>query len=87
MLDRLLGVIVGGVVTFLLLLLFDDGRIVNNQTTGFAVAVAIGSAVNLVWPVFMSIWISRRAKGRRNELVQAEVQRQLAAQQPQEEEL
>ena len=71
MIDRLFGIIVGGIVAFLLLLLFDDGRIISDQTTGFAVAVGIGAA---------AILISRRAKGRRNELVQAEVQRQLSTQ-------
>ena len=80
MIDSLFGIIVGGIVAFLLLLLFDDGRIISDQTTGFAVAVGIGAAVNLIWPLVMSILISRRAKGRRNELVQAEVQRQLSTQ-------
>jgi hypothetical protein len=87
MVDRLVGIVVGGLVTFLLLLLFDDGRIISDQLTGFVVAVAIGAIVNLLWPLIMSIWISRRAKGRRDELVQAEVQRQLAAKQAQEQEL
>jgi mannitol-specific phosphotransferase system IIBC component len=86
MLDRLLGTVIGGFVTFLLLLLFQDGRIISDRTTGFIAAVAIGAVVNLLWPLIMALWISRRAKGRRNELVQAEVQRQLASQQPPENE-
>lgn len=84
MLDRLLGIVNGAIVTFLLLLLFDDGRIISNQTTGFAVAIAIGAVVNLTWPIVMSLWISKRAKGRRDELVKIEVQRQLSAKKPQD---
>jgi len=78
--QRLVSIIVGGIVTFLLLLLFHNGRIISNETTGYLFAVAIGALVNLFWPLIWSTFITRRARERRQASVRAEVQRQVDAQ-------
>jgi hypothetical protein len=83
MIDRLLGIIVGGVVTLLLLLLFHNGLIISNETNGYIVAVLAGAVCNFFWPIIIAWRVSRRAKQRQQESVQAEVQRQVASQQTQ----
>ena len=85
MFQRIAGIIVGGIVTLLLLILFDDGRIVSDQFSGFFVAVVIGAAVNLVWPLIWSTFTSRRAREHRDATVRAEVHRQVESQRPVEE--
>ena len=81
MIQRVFGIIIGGCVTFLLLLLFDDGRIISDEITGFLTAVAIGAVVNALWPVIWRLTMARRAQVEQDEIVRAEVQRQVAAQQ------
>lgn len=77
MIERLLGIVTGGVVTFLLLWLFDGGRIVSNEKGGWLVAIAIGAAANLLWPLVWGIYIRRKVRGRRDAAVRAEVERQI----------
>ena len=87
MIQRLVSVVVGAIVTFLLLLLFDAGdRIVNDEFTGYLVAVVVGALVTLFWPFLWSQSAARRARARYDESVRQEVQRQVEAQRtPQEE--
>jgi hypothetical protein len=75
-----IGVILGAIVTYLLLLLFQDGRIISDQTTGFTVAVVIGAIVAAFWPWAIGFWLVRRHRSRQEERVQAEVARQVAEQ-------
>jgi hypothetical protein len=79
MIQRVVSIIVGGIVAFLLLLLFDDGRIVGEETTGYALAVVIGALVNLLWPLIWSSFKSRRARTYHESNMRAEVQRQIEA--------
>lgn len=79
MLQRLVGIIVGGVVTFLLLLLFHNGRIISDEWTGFLVAVIGGALVNLCWPLIWSAFIARRNRDYQQSRVRAEVERQVDA--------
>ncbi len=86
MIQRFVGVVVGGIATFLLLLLFDDGRIVGDEFTGYLAAVVIGALLNLFWPVIWGAFMARRSRERYDATVRAEVQRQVEAQRaPQEE--
>ena len=80
MLHRILGLAVGGIVTFLLLLLFQGGRIVSDTNTGYVVAILIGQVAAFFWPIVIAWWAARRVKERRESQIQAEVERQVNAQ-------
>jgi hypothetical protein len=80
MLERLVSIVVGGIVTFLLLLLFDDGRIVGEEMTGYLLAVVIGALIALFWPFMWGTYTTRRQRARYDANVRAEVQRQVEAQ-------
>jgi len=92
MLQRLIGVSIGALVTFVLLLVFygtkeingvvsPDWRIVGDSTQAFFVASAIGAIASFFWPIVIAWWLARRIRHRRDDEVQSEVQRQLAEQQ------
>jgi hypothetical protein len=86
MIQRFVGVVVGGIVTFLLLWLFDDGRVVGEEMTGYLVAIVIGALVNLFWPAIWGMFIARRTQDRYDARVRTEVQRQVESQRPPEDE-
>ena len=77
MLQRLASIIVGGIVTFLLLLLFHNGRIISNESSGFLVAAVVGAVVNLFWPWIWGTFMDRRRTQGRQDAVRAEVARQV----------
>ncbi len=79
MIQRFVGVVVGGIVTFLLLWLFDDGRVIGEEMTGYLVAITIGALVNLFWPAIWAMFIARRTQDRYDARVRTEVQRQVEA--------
>jgi hypothetical protein len=79
--QRIIGILVGGIVTFLLLLLFQGGRIISDQNTGYIVAIVIGGIANWLWPIVIGWWLASRHRDRQEEKFQAEVARQLAEQQ------
>ena len=81
MIQRLVGIVIGGCVTFLLLILFDDGRIISDQLIGFLTAVVIGALVNAFWPLIWRLIVARRAQAHRDEIVRTEVERQVATRQ------
>jgi hypothetical protein len=81
MIQRILGLAVGGVVTFLLLLLFQGGRIVSDTNTGYLVAILIGQVAAFFWPIVLGFWAARRVRQRREDQISAEVERQVNAQQ------
>jgi uncharacterized membrane protein len=82
MLQRLIGVSIGALVTFAILWLSD----LTNQTElvpWYFAAAVIGAIASFFWPVVAGIWLGRRAKARRDEKIQQEVDRQLAERQRQ----
>ena len=92
MLQRLIGVSIGALVTFILLLVFygtkdingvvsPDWRIVGDSTQAFLVASILGAVASFFWPIVAGWWLVRRARDRRNNEINSEVQRQLAEQQ------
>jgi ABC-type Fe3+-siderophore transport system permease subunit len=94
MLQRLIGVSIGALVTFVLLLTFYGGvslsadgtvtanwRIVGDSTQAFLVASIIGAVASFFWPIVIAWWMHRRIKARREDQIESEVQRQLADQQ------
>lgn len=75
--QRLLGVSIGALVTFLILWL---STVVNpvDRMPWYAAAVVIGAVVSFLWPVVIGFRLGRRAQDRRDDSVEREVQRQLA---------
>lgn len=97
MLQRGIGVTVGAIVTFVLLLLFYGGvdsnavdqavvnwRIVGDSTQAFLVASILGAVASFFWPIVIGWWLVRRRRSRREDEIQTEVQRQLEQQQHQD---
>jgi hypothetical protein len=80
MIQRVISTIVGAVVTFLLLLLFHNGRIISNETTGFLVSVVIGALVTLFWPLIWGTYMGRRARDAQQATFRTQVQREVEAQ-------
>ena len=80
MIQRVISTIVGAVVTFLLLLLFHNGRIISNETTGFFVAVLVGALITLFWPLIWGTYMGRRARDARQATFRSQVQREVQAQ-------
>jgi preprotein translocase subunit SecF len=74
--QRIIGIVLGAVASYLVL-------VVLLGTTGdaprdYAIAVAVGAIVALVWPWIVAVYVGRRVKERRDEEVQREVEKQLA---------
>jgi|GEM_PF-1244781 len=84
MLQRLIGVCVGALVTFLLLLIFDgpdnSWRFMGDATQAYAVAAIIGAIASFFWPIVIGWFLVRRRRTRRDNQIQSEVERQLADQ-------
>jgi hypothetical protein len=78
--QRIIGIILGAILTYLLLLLFQGGRIISDQNTGFLVAVVAGALMSWLWPIVIAWWLVRRHRERQEDRVQEEVARQLAEQ-------
>jgi Na+/pantothenate symporter len=78
MLQRLLGVSIGALVTFAILWLSTTLAAEADLLTWYATAAIVGAAASFFWPVVAGIWLGRRAKARRDEKIQQEVDRQLA---------
>jgi hypothetical protein len=80
MVQRLIGVSIGALVTFIILWLSDF----TNQTDlypWYVAAAVIGAVASFFWPVVIGFWLGRRARARRDEKIQQEVDRQLAERQ------
>ena len=78
--QRIIGIVFGAVVTFLLLLLLDSTKLIADRNTSYLAAVIIGGISTWAWPFILSIWLTRRARARRDERIESEVERQVAAQ-------
>ncbi len=80
--QHIIGVILGALATFLLLMFFDAGnRIVSDAMQGYFVAVVVGAIVALAWPWVIGLVLVRRARARRDDQIQREVEKQMADQQ------
>jgi branched-subunit amino acid ABC-type transport system permease component len=79
MLQRLLGVSIGGLITFLILWFSTVIKPAEADVlTWYFAAVLIGAIASFFWPVVAGIWLGRRARARRDEQIQKEVDRQMA---------
>jgi hypothetical protein len=73
MLQHGIGVVVGGFVALLMLMLTINGQPWNN----FVMPLVIGGLASFFWPIVIGFWLARRIRHRRDNEIQAEVQRQL----------
>lgn len=75
MIQNILGILVGSLVTLVVLLIGKADTLEQYVT-----ALVIGGICNFAWPLVAGIWLGRRAKARRDEQIQKEVDKQMAAQ-------
>jgi hypothetical protein len=76
---KLLAAAIGGLVTFLFLVIWGATNF-TEPLQAYALAGLIGGLGYLVWPALVGFFLVRRAKSRRDE-IQKEVDKQVAAQQ------
>jgi MFS family permease len=76
MLQRLIGVSIGALVTFGILWLSTIAADEAALLSWYAAAVLIGGIGSFFWPVVAGIWLGRRARGRDDE-IRREVDRQV----------
>jgi prepilin signal peptidase PulO-like enzyme (type II secretory pathway) len=74
--QRIIGIAIGAVVTYLLLLLMDTMS--GEATVRFGVAVIVGAVVSLLWPWVIGFFLLRRAKARRDEQIDKEVDKRMS---------
>jgi hypothetical protein len=75
MIQNILGILTGSLVTLIVLLISHA-----NTLEQYVTALVIGGIGNFLWPIVAGIWLHRRAKERRNDQIQKEVDRQIASQ-------
>ena len=75
MLHRIIGFILGGITIYVILNL---STIIGDPQPRYLAAILIGLAVIALYPWLIGIWFVRRRKNKRDEEIQAEVQKQLA---------
>ena len=73
MLHRIIGFILGGITIYVILNL---STIIGDPQPRYLAAILIGLAVIALYPWLIGIWFVRRAKSKRDEEIQAEVQKQ-----------
>lgn len=83
MVQRLIGVSIGALVTFGILWLSTTLASEQDLLTWYAAAALIGAVASFLWPVVVAVWARNRRKDRRDDQIQKEVDRQLAERQKQ----
>jgi type VI protein secretion system component VasK len=79
MIRRIIGIVLGVAAFFIVYWL--TGGTANPPTPNWALAILVGLVVALIWPWIMGLLLVRRARQRRQNEVDKEVQKQLAQQQ------
>ena len=74
--QRIIGLILGGFTIYVLLNVME--AVTKDTQTRYLLAILIGMLVALLWPWVIGLRVARRARDRRDEEIQEEVQRQLA---------
>mgnify|MGYP001811985332 FL=1 len=71
-LQRAIGIVIGAIVSLALLALMAGVAVEES-----IVPLAIGALAAWAWPVAIAFWLGRRAKQRREDKIQSEVERQM----------
>jgi hypothetical protein len=79
MVQRLLGVSVGALITFAVLVIWDVTDF-TDPLPAYAIAAIIGAIASFFWPIVAGFYLARRAKERREDQIQKEVERQVGEQ-------
>lgn len=74
MIQRAIGVTIGAIVSLVLLVAMN---VDNPSLQDYVVPLAIGAIAAWAWPVVIAFYLGRRAKRRRDDRIQSEVQRQV----------
>ncbi|MEA2619781.1 MAG: hypothetical protein QOC97_554 [Chloroflexota bacterium] len=72
--QRIIGAVLGAVVTYLVLMAFAGTE--GSQT--YLAAILIGLVVTIAWPWIIALTVARQVKDRRRDEIDREVQEQLA---------
>jgi hypothetical protein len=79
--ERILSVLTGALVTFLALIILDPTTPPGGDPNGdYITAVVIGAAASLIWPIIWLFWMRRRRQNKMDEQVAAEVAKQTGGQ-------
>jgi cell shape-determining protein MreD len=79
MIRRITGIVLGVVAFFIVYWL--TGGFATPATPNWALAILVGLVVALIWPWIFGLIVVRRARQRRQDEIDNEVQKQLAQQQ------
>ena len=79
MIQRLLAVSIGALITWLVLVFWNATNF-TDPWPAFALAAILGAIASFLWPVVIGFYLGRRAKERREEQIQKEVERQVSEQ-------
>ena len=74
--QRIIGLVLGGLTIYVLLNVME--AVTTDTQPRYLLAIVIGLLVALLWPWIMGVRAARRIKERRDDEIEAEVQRQLA---------
>ncbi len=77
MIQRGIGVTIGAIVSLIILTLMN---LQNPGWQDYVAPLAIGAVASWAWPVVIVFYLGRRAKARRNNQIQGEVERQVKEQ-------
>ena len=75
--QRIIGVALGAVATFIVLWIYDATKF-TDAIPAYGIAAIVGAVVSLLWPWVIGLWAIRRARDRREDRIEREVERQLA---------
>jgi prepilin signal peptidase PulO-like enzyme (type II secretory pathway) len=74
--QRVIGIVLGAIVTYLLLAVMIGMN--GDSTVKFGAAVVIGAIVSLLWPWVIGFFLVRRAKQRRENQIDKEVDKRMS---------
>ncbi len=76
--QHILGVGIGGIATLILLWLFAPPTAADSNV--YLISVIVGAIVALAWPWVIGLFLVRRARARRDDQIQKEVDKQISQQ-------
>lgn len=77
MIRSLMAALMGGLATFVFLLIWDATDF-TTPMTAYLLAGVVSAIGTLLWPAVLGVWAWNRAKNRRNARIEDEVNRQMA---------